>query len=134
MKSWIGIFLVAFAGSAVALPSLAAKPTYQVNMRVNLKGQVPVALNTVAKPGKKTFVSQFSDDGHVETLVEVLPRVIYEDNKKQLKMDLTVTRRVRGEEKISEKVQILVPENQEIEEGNRKLGGNLSVAVMAHKL
>lgn len=130
MKSVYIFTLVSFT----ALSSFAARPVYQVNMRLNLKGQTPLALNTAAKTGKKTFVSQFSDDGQVETVVEVLPREIYEDNKKQLKMDLTVTRRVRGQEKLTEKVQLMVPENREIEEGNRQNGGSLSVAVMAHKL
>lgn len=129
MKFFASILVI----SSIALPTFAARPTYQVNMRLNLKGYAPLALNTPAKTGKKTSVSQFSDDGYVETIVEVVPREIVKDNKNHLKMDLTVTRRVKGEDRVSEKMQILVPENQETEEGNRKTS-NLSVAVMAHKL
>ena len=115
----------------------AAVPQYKVNLRVNLKGQNPFSINTVAKPGKKTFISQFSDDGQTETLVALVARRSQVQSKDGLTMDVQVTRRVRGEQKITERAQIFAPENQEMEFGVNSRGksaGNLSLAVMAHKL
>ena len=123
------VFLSGFASEAA--------PQYKVNLRVNLKGQSPFSVNTVAKPGKKTFISQFSDDGQTETLVALVARKSQSQSKDGLAMDVIVTRRVRGEEKISERAQLFAPENEEMEFGVNSRGkadGNLSLAVMAHKL
>lgn len=125
--------------SAVLLFSGAAGAAsqYKVNLRVNLKGQSPFSVNTVAKPGKKTFISQFSDDGQTETLVSLVARKSQSQSKDGLAMDVQVTRRVRGQEKISERAQLFAPENEEMEFGVNSKGrtaGNLSLAVMAHKL
>lgn len=52
-------------------------------------------------------------------------------------MDVTVTKRVKGQKKISERAQIFAPENQEMEVGvgaKGRTAGNLSLAVMAHQL
>lgn len=113
------------------------KNQYKVSLRVNLKGQSPFSVNTVAKSGKKTFISQFSDDGQVETVVSLVARKSQVQNKDGLSMDVLVTRRVRGEEKLSERAQLFAPDNEEMEFGVNSRGrtaGNLSLAVMAHKL
>ncbi len=117
--------------------SFAAVPSFQVNMRVGLKGQSPIAINTVAKSGKKTFVSEFSDDGQSETLVEVFAKKSQVNRKDGIYMDVTVTKRVRGVKKASERAQVFAPENQEAEFGvgsKGRMAGNLSLAVMAHQL
>lgn len=135
MKKWFFTFSVTtvmlFSGAAHAASQ------YKVNLRVNLKGQSPFSINTVTKPGKKAFISQFSDDGQTETLVSLVARRSNVQSKDGLAMDVQVTRRVRGQEKISERAQIFAPENQEMEFGvnsRGKTAGNLSLAVMAHKL
>ncbi len=135
MKKLVSVFSV----SAVLLFSGAAGAAsqYKVNLRVNLKGQSPFSVNTVAKPGKKTFISQFSDDGQTETLVSLVARKSQSQSKDGLAMDVQVTRRVRGQEKMHERAQIFAPENQEMEFGvnsKGRMAGNLSLAVMAHKL
>ena len=112
-------------------------PRYKVNMRVNLRGQSPLSVNTVTKSGKKTFVSQFSDDGQVETLVSVYAKRSQQNDQKGLYLDVQVTKRVRGESKITERAQFFAPENKELEIGANSRGrmaGNLSLAVMAHQL
>lgn len=134
-KSFIISVASAFFFSALGVQ--AATPNYQVNMRVGLKGQSPISINTVAKSGKKSFVSQFSDDGQTETLVEVFAKKSHVDKRDGLLMDVQVTKRVRGQQKISERAQIFAPENQEMEFGMNSKGrtaGNLSLAVMAHQL
>ena len=131
------VFCSIVLASLFSIPALAAKPQYKVNMRVGLKGQAPISINTIAKSGKKSFVSQISDDGQTETLVEVLARKTQQNRKDGLMMDVTVTRRVRGMERATEKAQIFAPDNQEMEFGMNSKGrtaGNLSLAVMAHKL
>ncbi|MGZ3771667.1 MAG: hypothetical protein ACXVCP_19020 [Bdellovibrio sp.] len=112
-------------------------PRYKVNMLVGLKGQSPISINTLAKSGKKTSISQFSDDGQVETLVELLPKKSHVNKKDGLYMDVLVTKRVRGQSKLTERAQIFAPENQEMEFGMNSKGmiqKNLSLAVMAHRL
>ena len=129
--------IIAAASLSISFSAFAAAPNYKVNMRVGIKGQSPISVNTVAKPGKKSFVSQFSDDGLSETLVTVLARKSNINNKAGLSMDVQVTRRVRGIEKASERAHIFAPENEEMEFGVNSRGrtaGNLSLAVMAHKL
>lgn len=120
------------------LPSYGAKPaTFKVNMRVGMKGSAPISVNTVAKSGKKSYVSQFSDDGITETLVTVLARKASQANKPGLAMDVEVVRRVRGMQKSVERAQVFAPENEEIEVGAQAKGrtvGSLSLAVMAHQL
>jgi len=131
------IFSIVTASFFISLSSWAATPNYQVNMRVGLKGQSPISINTVAKSGKKSFVSQFSDDGQTETLVEVFAKKSQVNKKDGLFMDVQVTKRVRGQAKVTERAQIFAPENQEMEFGVNSKGrtaGNLSLAVMAHQL
>lgn len=120
-----------FAKAAVGSPS------YKVNMRVGLKGQSPISINTFAKSGKKTSVSQFSDDGQTETLVEFYTKKSHVNKKEGVFMDVLVTKRVRGLSKVTERAQIFAPDNQEMEFGTNSKGRmdkNLSLAVMAYKL
>lgn len=133
----IGFSGVVTAAFLFSINSLAAAPQYKVNMRVGLKGSSPISVNTVAKSGKKSFISEISDDGQSETLVEVYAKKSQVNNRNGLYMDVIVTRRVRGQLKVSERAQIFAPENQEMEFGMNSKGrtaGNLSLAVMAHKL
>lgn len=133
------IFLSVSAFAAIpkyAIPKHAI-PQYKVNMRVGLKGQAPLSINTVTKSGKKSYISEFSDDGQSETIVEVLAKKSQQNRRDGLLMDVTVTKRVKGQKKISERAQIFAPENQEMEIGMGSKGrtaGNLSLAVMAHQL
>ncbi|KYG60867.1 hypothetical protein AZI85_10410 [Bdellovibrio bacteriovorus] len=130
-------FSVVTASLFISLSALAAPSSYKVSMRVGIKGQSPISVNTVAKSGKKSFVSQFSDDGQTETLVEVFAKKSQVKNKNGLYMDVLVTKRVKGQSKVTERAQIFAPENQEMEFGMNSKGrmaGNLSLAVMAHKL
>lgn len=120
----------------ISLPAGAASQ-YKVSLRVSLKGQSPFSVNTVTKSGKKSFVSHFSDDGLTETLVEVFAKKSQVNKKQGLYMDLVVKKRIRGQEKISERAQVFAPDNQEMEFGTSSKGrvaGNLSFAVMAHQL
>lgn len=121
----------------VSLYSEAAVTNYKVNMLVGLKGQSPISINTFAKSGKKTFVSQFSDDGQVETLIEFFAKKSHVNRKEGIYMDVLVTKRVRGQFKASERAKIFAPNNQEMEFGMNakgKMQKNLSLAVMAYKL
>lgn len=121
----------------ISTSAFAAVPQYKVNMRVGLKGSAPISINTVTKSGKKAYISEFSDDGQSETVVEVMARKSQQNNKAGLYMDVTVTKRVRGQKKLSERTQVFAPENQETEFGvnsKGKTAGNLSLAVMAHQL
>lgn len=132
-----GFLSIVTAAFFFSVGSLAAAPQYKVNMRVGLKGSSPISVNTVAKSGKKSFISEISDDGQSETLVEVFAKKSQVNNKNGLYMDVVVTKRVRGQMRISERAQIFAPENQEMEFGMNSKGrtaGNLSLAVMAHKL
>lgn len=131
------IFSLVTATFLFSLNSWAAAPAYKVNMRVGLKGSAPISVNTVAKSGKKSFVSEISDDGQNETLVEVFARKSQVNKKDGLYLDVTVTKRVRGQQKLTERAQVFAPENQEMEFGMNSKGrtaGNLSLAVMAHQL
>ena len=110
---------------------------FKVNMRVGLRGQSPISINTITKTGKKSFVSQFSDDGQTETLIEMFTRKSQVNNKSGLYMDVAVKKRVRGMEKATERAQLFVPEDEELEFGEKSTGravGDLSIAVMAHQL
>ena len=123
--------------SALAAVPKHAMAQYKVNMRVGLKGQAPLSINTVTKSGKKSFISEFSDDGQSETIVEVLAKKSQQNRRDGLLMDVTVTKRVKGQKKLSERAQIFAPDNQEMEVGMGAKGrtaGNLSLAVMAHQL
>jgi hypothetical protein len=58
-------------------------------------------------------------------------------NKEGLNLDVQVTRRVRGQPKMTERAQLFAPDNEEMEFGVNSKGrtaGNLSLAVMAHEL
>lgn len=130
-------FSVVAATFLFSMQSLAAVPSYQVNLRVGLKGQSPISVNTVAKSGKKSFVSEISDDGQTETLVELVAKKSQVNRRDGIFMDVTVTKRVRGVKKASERAQIFAPENQEMEFGvgsKGRMAGNMSLAVMAHQL
>lgn len=119
------------------VPSAKKNPRFKVAMRVGIKGAAPISINTVARSGKKTFVSEISDDGQSETLVELYARKSQQGNKNGLYLDVTVTKRVRGLKKSSERTQLFAPENQEMEIGTGARGRNtasLSLAVMAHQL
>ncbi|MGE5086883.1 MAG: hypothetical protein ACM3MG_11325 [Bacillota bacterium] len=132
------VFISTVAASILlSVSAFAAAPQYKVNMRVGLKGQAPLSINTVTKSGKKSFISEFSDDGQSETIVEVLAKKSQQNRRDGLLMDVTVTKRVRGQMKLSERTQIFAPENQEMEVGvgtKGRMAGNLSLAVMAHQL
>lgn len=135
MKIFSMILATAFFSTPFV--AAAASPSYKVNMRVGIKGHSPISVNTVAKSGKKTFVSEISDDGQQETLIEVYAKKAERDATEGLLMDVTVTKRVRGHERISERAQIFAPENREMEFGVNSRGrtaGRLSLAVMAHRL
>lgn len=130
------IFCTLLLSLLISLPAGAASQ-YKVSLRVSLKGQSPFSVNTVTKSGKKSFVSHFSDDGLTETLVEVFAKKSQVNKKQGLYMDLVVKKRIRGQEKISERAQVFAPDNQEMEFGTSakgRLAGNLSFAVMAHQL
>ncbi|NUN05534.1 MAG: hypothetical protein HUU57_07215 [Bdellovibrio sp.] len=135
MNSTVVSFIVgSFFFSCV---SWAAPANYKVSMRVGLKGQSPISINTIAKSGKKSYVSQFSDDGQTETLVTVFAKKSQVMKQDGLLMNVSVTKRVRGEMKIQEKAQMFAPENKETEFGTNsrgKISGNLSLAVMTHRL
>lgn len=136
MKIFSTLFVTISISMSVAAQA-ATPATYKVNMRLGIKGHSPISVNTVAKSGKKTFVSEISDDGQHETLIEVYAKKAERDETEGLLMDVTVTKRVRGQEKISERAQIFAPENREMEVGVNSKGrtaGKLSLAVMAHKL
>jgi hypothetical protein len=112
-------------------------PSYKVSLRVGLEGQIPVSFNTIAKSGKKTYISEFSDDGQSEILIEMFAKKSQVKNRDGLFLDLTFTKRIRGVKKASGHTQIFAPENEEFEmkQGRgRHLPGNLSLAVMAHRL
>lgn len=136
----ITILTVSVLSIFIQTPSAKAAvggPSYKVNMRVGLKGQSPISINTFAKTGKKTSVSQFSDDGQTETLVEFVTKKSHANKKEGLFMDVLVTKRVRGQSKLTERAQIFAPDNQEMEFGMNSKGmseKNLSLAVMAYKL
>ena len=116
----------------------AKTPHYQVNMRLDLKGHLPIAVSTVAKSGKKTSISEFSEDGQSETLIEFFAKKSRVNRKPGLYMDVTVTKRVRGIEKASERAQLFAPDNQELEIGSsgkrRKKASDLSLSVTAYQL
>lgn len=120
-----------------SLPSFAAVPQYQVNMRVGMKGSAPLSVKTPVKSGKKAFVTEISEDGQTETQVELFARKSQVNNQDGIYMDVLVTKRVKGQTRFNERAQVFVPNNQETEynegpRGRRK--GDLSLAVLAHQL
>ena len=137
-KNFVKIAAAIFIFSVPAFAAIpqSSVPQYQVNMRLGLKGQSPIAINTVAKSGKKTYISEFSDDGQSETLVEMYAKKSQVNHRDGIYMDVTVTKRVRGIKKASEHTQLFAPENQEMEvgEGGRGRTAGLSLAVMAYQL
>ncbi len=140
VKSLFSVFMglvVSQVSLAAIPPAKVIAPRYKVAMRVNLKGHSPLSINTVAKSGKKTFISQFSDDGQTETLISMYTKRSQLNEQAGLYMDVSVTKRVRGESRVSERAQFFAPDNQEMEFGSSPKGrmkGNLSLAVMAHQL
>jgi hypothetical protein len=126
------IAITVFSNSA-----LAAIPKYKVNMRLGLKNGSPMAVNTAVKSGKKAYISEISDDGQSETLVEVYARKSQVNNKNGVYMDVQVTKRVKGQKKYSERAQVFAPENQETEfnmGAKGKTQGNLGLAILAHEI
>lgn len=74
MISMVAVSILTSISAFAAVPSKRAVPQYKVNMRVGLKGQAPLSVNTVTKSGKKAFISEISDDGQSETLIEVMAK------------------------------------------------------------
>jgi len=146
------LFLLALAASfTFAMPAFAAVPQkspefkiskskvpkYKVAMRLGIKGAAPMSINTITKSGKKSYITEISDDGQSETMVELFARKSQQNNKNGLYLDVTVTKRVRGQKRSSERTQIFAPDNQEMEVGTNSRGrsaANISLAVMAHQL
>lgn len=131
------IFTIVMAALFFSPMSSFAASQFKVNMRVGIRGQSPISVNTVTKTGKKTFISQFSDDGQTETLIELFTKKSQVNNKNGLFMDVAVRKRVRGTEKAAERAQLFVPEDEELQFGEKSTGrsvGDLSIAVMAHQL
>ena len=128
--------LTAMTAVLFSLQGFAKAPDYQVNLRIGMKGQQPMSINTPMRSGKKTFFSEISDDGQSETLVELYAKKAKENEKDGLLMDVMVTKTVKGQKKYSERTQFFAIENQEIESGSThgRSRSPLSVAVMAHQL
>lgn len=95
-------------------------------MRVGFPGQSPVSVNTLVNNGKKSTVTEISEDGKTQTSVEVFAKQVSKDS---LQMDLSVTKTVNGKVKKTEKAQILAKEGQEAE---LQKGSKLSLGVIAH--
>lgn len=132
---------MAYLGTVVILiaeTSLAAIPSkYQVSMRIDLKGQLPIAISTPVKTGKKSSFTEISSDGQTETNVEVVSRKSRHQEKDGLWMDIKVTRSVRGKVKNQERAQIFAFENQEAEliTGKRgKKAPEFAISVLAHPI
>lgn len=122
-------------------PSFSAIDTqavrkYKVNLTIGLKGQLPISVSTLARPGKKSMISELSEDGLKETFIEIYTKEKTIQNKNGLLLDLEVQRRVQGEVKQTERVALFVPENQEIEYGlnTKRKKSDLSISVLAHQL
>lgn len=141
-KSLFVITATFFSINALAAIPAPSKKHYQVNMRIGIKGAAPISVNTSIKLGKKSFVTELTDDGQTETQVEVSARKSKTDNKSGLMMDLKITKKVKGETKFSERTQMFAPENEERE---MKVGATdpatksrspkaLSLAVVVHQL
>ena len=125
------------AFSAVPKKVFQQGSRYNVNMRIGIKGNMPFSVSTVAKAGKKTSVTEISDDGQSETFVEMVPHKSVQNQKTGLLIDVTVTKKVRGNVKATEKAQIFALENQESEMrvGARGKGReDLSLAVLANPI
>lgn len=132
MKFLSALPVVVLSSFAIASFSQAApKAQYQMNMRVGVKGSAPMSINTPIKAGKKASVTELSEDGQVETSVLVSARKSTVDSKSGLMMDVTVTKRVKGQIKFNERAQMFAPENEEKELKQAKA---LSLAVVVHQL
>lgn len=109
---------------------------FRVSMRVGIAGSAPIAINSIAKNGKKTSISEFSEDGRTETLVEMIAQKSQLNNRPGVWMDVTVSKRINGKVKATEKTQLFTYENEESEVriGARGKGKeDLSLAVMARE-
>lgn len=109
---------------------------FRVSLRVGLAGSAPIAINSLTKNGKKTSISEFSDDGRVETLVELIAQKSQMNNRPGVWMDVKVSKRVNGKIKASEKTQLFTFENEESEVrvGAKGKGReDLSLAVVARE-
>lgn len=129
---------ICLVSSLFVIPAEAAIPSkYQVSMRIDLKGQLPISISTPVKSGKKSSFTEISSDGQTETNVEVLSKKSKVNAKDGLWMDIKVTRTVRGKVKAEERAQIFAFENQEAElvSGKRgKKAPDLAIAVLAHPI
>lgn len=148
MKKHLGLiffvlspFILSSAFAAIPMqnfkPSKSKAPRYNVNMRIGLKGSMPFSVNTVARAGKKSSVTEISEDGLTETFVQMTPHKAMRDQKPGLNIDVQVTRTVKGQVKTSEKLQVFAFENEESETRmNAQSRGrqDLSVAVLANPL
>ena len=127
------VLLPFFSVAAIESPQ---NKKYKVNLTIGLKGQMPISVSTLARPGKKSMISDISEDGTKETFIEMHTREKKMQNKSGLLLDLEVQRRVMGEIKQTERVALFVPENQEIEYGlnTKRKKSDLSVSILAHQL
>lgn len=133
------VFALTLEAAHAAIPpqKFQQGPRYNVSMRIGLKGAMPFSVNTVARAGKKSSVTEISADGQTETFVQVTPRKAFRDSKAGLNFDVTVKRTVKGQVKASEKIQVFAFENQESESRlNAQSRGrqDLSVAVLANPI
>lgn len=132
MKKTAGTFVILFLMSTQVWGAL---PKYQVNMRIGMKGVMPISVNSAVKSGKKASFSEISSDGQTETLVEFVPKKSSLRDQKAVLVDVKVTKFVRGQKRAEERAQILAVENQEAEmTSGKKKNPDLSIAVMAHSI
>jgi hypothetical protein len=147
MKKQLGLiffvlspFVISSALAAIPMKSaesFSKGPRYNVNMRIGLKGAMPFSINTVARAGKKSSVTEISEDGQTETYVQMTPHKAMRDQKPGLNIDVLVTRTVKGTVKASEKLQIFAFENEESESRMNAQGRgrqDLSIAVLANPI
>ncbi len=126
--------LLTFLFSSAAVE--AKTKGFRVSLRVGIAGAAPIAINSYIKNGKKTSISEFSNDGRSETLVEMIAQRSHMNNRKGIWMDVTVSKKVNGKVKATEKTQLFTFENEEAEVrlGARGKGReDLSLAVLAHE-
>lgn len=139
-QQWISVLI--FLSAAPAFAAIPAKvfqqgSRYHVNMRIGLKGSAPFSVSTIAKPGHKASVTEISEDGQTETSVVMMPHKSFQNQRAGLLINVTVTKKFRGNLRATEKAQIFALENQESELhlGRRGHGrDDLSLAVLANPL
>ncbi len=132
-------FVIASALLLAAVEVSAAIPSkYQVSMRIDLKGQLPIAISAPLKTGKKSSFTEIASDGKSETNVVVISKKSKVNEKSGLWMDIKVTRTVAGKIKNEERTQIFAFDNQEAEfstgKKSRKSSPDFAVSVLAHSI